>query len=150
MFGAMIKKTKKKSKNVAKKVGKKRVAKEKKIERTPAEVRKQLAQLVIEDAEGIAKAIIAQSKAGQFAPAKYAFEMAHVYPEVNDGSEATENEDCLARTLLKRLNIPETPVVADQDDDGETIPPAGIKGADEAKPQASGAEELEEKEVTVG
>lgn len=141
----MMKKKNKKRKTVAKKSGKKGVGKGKKIERTPAEVRKQLAQLVMEDAEEITSAIIAQSKAGQFAPAKYALEMAHVYPEVNDGSEATENEDCLAQTLLKRLNIPETPVVADQDGDFVTIPARAVEEEPEKAPAAE-----EEKEVVVG
>ena len=148
----MMKKKAKKSKAAVKKVGKKkRAAKGKKAERTPGEVRKELAKMVIAEAEEITNAIIGQSKAGQFAPAKYVLEMAHVYPEVNDGSEATENEDCLAKTLLKRLNIPETPVVADHDEDEDfvTIPPRAKNTEVEAEAKPS-VEEREEEEVPVG
>ena len=150
MFGAMIKKKSKKSKTVLKKVGKKRVTKGKKIERTAAEVRKDLAKLVKAHARKMTVAVIGQSETGQLAPVKYLLELAHVFPEVNDGSEATEHEDSLAQTLLRRLNIPTEPVVADQDEDVETIPAGVLEGANEAKAQASGAEELQEEEVTVG
>jgi sulfur carrier protein ThiS len=141
----MIKKKAKKSKAAVKKVGKKkRAARGKKVEKTPGEVRKELAKMVLGDAKAITKAVLGEGKKGQLATAKYVFEMAHIYPEVNDGSEATENEDCLAKTLLDRLNIPDTPVVADQDGDFVTIPARVEKKEPEKAP------EEEKQEVVVG
>jgi hypothetical protein len=142
----MIKKKSKKSKKGTKKVAKKQDA-ENKLEKTLEEVRKDCAKLIIDEAEEITKAVISQSKSGQLGPVKYAFEVAHIFPKVNDGSEATKDEDCLAKTLLQRLNIPETPVVADQDEDVVTIPPRAVGPTEESKPEASSAEE--EEEVTV-
>jgi len=147
----MTKKKAKKNKTAAKTTEKKKSAgKGKEAEKTPAEVRKQLAKLVLDDAEAITKAVLGEGKKGQLATAKYVFEMAHIYPEVNDGSEATENEDCLAKTLLARLNIPEKPVVADEDEeDFVTIPARAVEVEKEAKAEPEKGAEKEE-EVTVG
>lgn len=135
----MTKKKAKKSKKSAKQGGEK---KGKEIEKTPAEVRKQLAKLVLEDAEEITKAVLGEGKKGQLATAKYVFEMAHIFPEVNDGTDSTRDEDCLAKTLLDRLNIPDKPVVADEEGDFVTIPPRNVE---EEKAPAE-----EEKELVVG
>ena len=143
----MIKKTIKKSKTVAKKSGTKGKgkAKPKKGERTGAEVRKELAKLVKAHAKKMAVAVIGQGETGQLAPMKYLLEMAHVFPEGNDGSEATKDEDCLAKTLLDRLNVPDKPVVADEEEEFVTIP---ARKAEE--PGAEKAEEEKEEEVVVG
>lgn len=142
-------KGKSKSKKVAKKPGKKKVtAKGKKNEKTPGEVRKELAKLILDEAEEITNALISQGKIGQLAPAKYAFEVAHIFPEVNDGSEATREEDCLAKTLLDRLNIPDTPVGRDEEEDFVTIPPRKVVVETEAEPEKKSVDE-EKEEVTV-
>lgn len=72
----------------------------------PAQVREELAGMVKSDAKNIAAAVIDHAKQGELAPAKYLLEMAGVFPATNDGEQATEEEDCLAKTLLDRLNIP--------------------------------------------
>ena len=54
---------------------------------------------------------------GQLATVKYLFEVAEIYPASTDGSQATEDEDCLARTLLNRLDIPTEPVGRDDEDE---------------------------------
>ena len=147
----------KKNKTVVKKSGKKAVkkgkakgkAKSKKHEKTPSEVRKELAKLILDEAEEITNALIGQGKIGQLAPAKYAFEVARIFPEVNDGSEATREEDCLAKTLLDRLNIPDKPVGRDEEEDFVTIAPRKVEAETESEPEKSGKESAEEEEVTV-
>lgn len=144
----MTKKKAKKNKTAAKKTGtKKSAGKGKKVEKTPAEVRKELAKLILDEAEEITNALISQGKIGQLAPAKYAFEVAHIYPPVNDGSEATREEDCLAKTLLDRLNIPDKPVGRDEEEDFVTIPPRKVES--ESEPEKSGKESADEKEEEV-
>lgn len=143
----MYKKKVKRGKTVAKKSGKKGKgkAKQKKGEKTGEEVRKELAKLVKAHAKKMASAVIGQGETGQLAPMKYLLEMAHVYPKGNDGSEATKDEDCLAKTLLDRLNIPDKPVVADEDEEFVTIPPRPVE-----EPETQKAEEEKEEEVVVG
>jgi hypothetical protein len=51
---------------------------------------------------------------GMVAPYKFLLEMAGVFPQVEDGSQTSKEEDCLAKTLLDRLGIPDSPVVADE------------------------------------
>jgi len=83
---------------------------------------------------------------GQLAPAKYMFEVAGVYPPVTDGEQATQEEDCLAKTLLARLNIPKKPVQEEEDE------PAATGHVDEEKKseQASDKAGSEKAESDVG
>jgi hypothetical protein len=76
-------------------------------------------------------------------------EVAHIFPTVNDGSEATREEDCLAKTLLDRLNIPDKPVGRDEEEDFVTIPPRKVEVETEAEPEESGKESADEKEEEV-
>jgi hypothetical protein len=99
-YGAMIKK-KAKSKTTKKSTKKKKAA----VKRDPAQVREEIAGLVKSDARDITQAVIGEAKRGELAPAKYLFEMAGVYPPVTDGSQATPEEDSLARTLLDRITL---------------------------------------------
>ena len=85
-----------------KKSGKKKTAK-KKLD--AAQVREELAGLVKSEAKEITEAVMDQAMHGELAPAKYLLEMAGVFPPTNDGEQATEEEDCLAKTLLDRLNV---------------------------------------------
>jgi len=110
-------KKKSKAKAAAKKTAKKSGARGKKGEKTAAEVRKDISKLVKSNAPKMAKAVISEGVRGQLATVKYLLELANIFPEANDGSEATQEEDCLAKTLLDRLNVPDHPVVADQQDD---------------------------------
>jgi len=99
-----------------KKIAKKRILRSSKKELNPAGVRKDIAQMVESEATTMAQAVIDEGKKGQLATVKYLFEMAEIYPLSTDGSHATENEDCLAQTLLHRLDIPDEPIARDEED----------------------------------
>jgi hypothetical protein len=45
------------------------------------------------------------------------FEVGNIFPRGTDGSEATADEECLAKTLLRRLDLPDEPVVLDDEDE---------------------------------
>lgn len=95
-----------------------------KKELNPAEVRKDIAKMVESHAEKMAQAVIDEGEKGQVAQVKFLFEIANIFPAPTDGSIATTEEDSLAKTLLDRLNIPDKPVVADQDEDEVMVIPA--------------------------
>jgi hypothetical protein len=65
----------------------------------------------------IAQAVINGGKRGELATVKYLFEVAEIFPGVNDGNETTAEEESLARTLLKRLNIPDEPIKLDDEEE---------------------------------
>lgn len=92
-------------------------ASKKKKQTNPAEVRNDIAKIVKSGAKKITKAVMDQAMTGQLAPAKYLFEVAGVYPPITDGSQATSEEECFAKTLLDRLDIPDEPVSHDDEDD---------------------------------
>jgi hypothetical protein len=130
---------KKKAKGKAtKKTSKKGLSKSKK-ELSPAEVRKDIAKMVKSEAEEMATAVIGEGKKGQLATVKYLFEMAEIFPEVTDGSQASADEECLAKTLLRRLDMPDEPVMRDEED----LPKAAVA---QEKPAAKAEDEAEEKE----
>lgn len=96
--------------------------------------------MVKAEARDITSAVIAQAMNGELAPAKYLFEMAGVYPPATDGSQATTEEDCLAKTLLDRLGPERKPAVtedagsvkvetADEDEDSESTEPVRVVAA---------------------
>ncbi len=89
--------------------------------RNPAGVRNDIAKIVESGAKKITKAVMDQAMTGQLAPAKFLFEMAEIYPASTDGSHATENEDCLARTLLNRLDLPDEPIARDEEDEPRVV-----------------------------
>ena len=72
----------------------------------------------------------------QLATVKYLFEMASIYPPLADGSYATADEDCLAQTLLHRLDIPDKPIALDEEDE----PAISGKNAAEKKPDEKEAD----------
>ena len=111
--GAMTKKKAKgkTAKKAAKKSAKKgaptrRNAKAKKSD--PSQVRETIAGIVKSGAKGITEAVMARAANGCLARTKYLFEMAGIYPAATNGSQATQDEDCLAKTLLERLTPPRT------------------------------------------
>jgi hypothetical protein len=107
----MISKNKKaKSKTTAKKTAKKKSEAKAKPETNPAEVRKEVSKLVEAEAADMAKAVIEEARKGQLAPTKYLFEVASIYPPQTDGSQATPEEDCLAKILLDKLKLASKPV----------------------------------------
>jgi len=131
---AMNRKKTTKSKTTTKKTAKKNHAKAKR-ETNPADVRKEVSKLVEADAKEMAQAVIEEGKKGQLAPVKFLFEMANIYPPEQDGTQATPEEDCLAKILLDRLTPPAKPM--DTDEDGGQ----GCGGT--AKDEGTGAAEAE-------
>ena len=144
----MIKKKKaKKNKSTRKKAGKKASGvKRKKKELNPAEVRKEVSRLVEAHAGKLAQAVVGEGEKGQLGPVKFLFEMANIYPPPADGSQASAEEQCLAETLLDRLGLPKTPVVADELEKEETVLiPAEIR-EEQGKQASSKSEEESEAE----
>jgi len=116
-----LKKTAKKKKSRKSKPGKK--------ERDAKEVRHECSKLVKEDAREVTVAVIGEAKKGQLGPMKYLFEMANIFPQADDGSQTSAEEDSLAETLLNRLGIPTHPVVADEyEKAANEVIPAGWPG----------------------
>jgi len=120
MIKKKAKKTGKAGKAKAKKSAKGSSASRTKKQVDPVEVRKDIAKIVGSGAKKVAKAVMEEAMKGQLAPAKYMFEVAGVYPPVTDGEQATQEEDCLAKTLLERLNIPKKPAAEEDDEPAAT------------------------------
>ena len=123
-----------------------------KKESNPAEVRKDISKIVQSGARRIAKAVMEQATTGQLAPAKYLFEVAGIYPALTDGSFATEDEDCFARTLMNRLDLPDKPIALDDEDEMGKVGSSTAEGSVEAtesrtQPESSGGDEVESKDV---
>jgi hypothetical protein len=137
----MIKK-KAKSKTAVKTAAKKKSSKKTKKELNPAEVRKDISQMVKSEAKEMAEAVIGEGKKGQLATVRYLFEMAKIFPEATDGSQASADEDCLARTLLNRLDLPEEPIGRDEEDEPRASTSAAkmVPKGDEDETKNSGSE----------
>jgi hypothetical protein len=75
-----------------------------------ASIREQIANLVGSEAVGMVTTTIAEVEKGHYLALKYLFEMIGLYPAA--GADETPGEAALAKTLLRRLGIPEeaTPV----------------------------------------
>ena len=129
-----------------KKTAKKKSGTKKKKQIDAAAVRAELAGMVKSGAKDITEAVMDQAMHGELAPAKFLLEMAGVYPPVTDGSETSREEDCLAKTLLDRLNIPDEPVGRDEDEDYVTIPANISDEDDEQEGETKQAEAEKEKE----
>jgi len=99
----------------------KKSSKRTKKEFNPAELRRDIAKMVGLEAANMAGAVIVEGMKGQLATVKYLFEMASIFPASTDGSYATTEEDCLAKTLLDRLNLPDKPVGRDDEDEPRTV-----------------------------
>ena len=137
-----------KSKATKKTDARKKGSRKGKKDLNPADVRKDIAQMVDSQATTMAQAVIDEGKKGQLATVKYLFEMAEIYPASTDGSHATTDEDSLARTLLNRLDLPEEPIARDEEDEPRAAsadkPAAKPSGVDEGKDSGS---EMESGEV---
>lgn len=77
--------------------------------------------MVESKARKLVEAVINRGMSGQVAPVKFALEVANIHPHSADANQATKEEDCLAKTLLDRLGIPASPVIADQYDKEEVV-----------------------------
>jgi hypothetical protein len=137
----MKKKTKRKATKATRKTTKRASTLRSRKERNPAAVHNDIARIVESGAKKITKAVMEQAMAGQLAPAKYLLEMAQIFPKATDGSFTTADEESLAATLLRRLDIPDEPVMRDEEDMPKTAAPA-------EKPAAKAEDEVEEKEPT--
>ncbi|HTW58867.1 MAG TPA: hypothetical protein VMD99_12120 [Terriglobales bacterium] len=111
------KKANKTKKTAGKKSSKKKSSPKEGKEPRPAEVHKEVSLMVHEEAAKMAQAVIDEGKKGQLATVKYLFEMSGVFPPPTEKPEGTPEEDCLAKTLLTRLNIPLEPVHRDDEDE---------------------------------
>ncbi len=117
-------KKKAKSETAAKKPAKAKSATKSRRDSNPADVRKKVSKMVKEKAVAMAEKVIGKTAEGvpedlQLATVKYLFEVASIFPPEADQDSATEEEDCLAKTLLRRLNIPEEPIRRDEDEEDE-------------------------------
>ena len=70
---------------------------------------------MVEAQAGIMAQAVMDGQKGQLATVKYLLEAASIYPPSTDGSHATADEGCLAKTLLQRLNIPDEPIRRDEE-----------------------------------
>ncbi len=134
--GAMIKKKGKKSKATANKVVRKKKVSRSKKEKNTAELRKDLVNMVKENAPELVEAVVEEGAKGQVSPVKFLLELAGIFPvpeaEVN---APDKREESLAETLLDRLGIPKTPVVADEYEKGVeeiVLHPVGAKKEEES------------------
>jgi hypothetical protein len=112
------------SEAAAKKRAKKKSAKKDKKETNSADVRKRVSTMVKSKAMAMTKSVMGETQKGvtkdmQLATVKYLFEVASIYPPQRDQEAATDEEDSLAKTLLRRLNIPEEPIRRDEDEDAK-------------------------------
>ena len=152
----MIKRKGKKSKKASGKDTKK-AAKKKKVrkskpkkERDAKEVRHECSKLVKEDAREVTVAVIGEAKKGQLGPMKYLFEMANIFPQADDGSQTSAEEDSLAETLLTRLGIPTHPVVADEyEKAANEVIPAGLAGKEDGDEELEPEKEPDKPEIDV-
>jgi hypothetical protein len=146
----MIKK-KAKKKATTKTNAKKKGSTKSKKELNPADVRRDIAQMVDSQATTMAQAVIDEGKKGQLATVRYLFEMAEIYPPSTDGSHATTDEDSLARTLLNRMGIPEEPIARDEEEDPKAASgdkpaakPAGVDGEKDSGSDTGSGEQKKE------
>ena len=111
-------KKKAKKKTTGKAARKKKAGSKKPMD--PVQVRAQISGMVKSRAKDITAAVIGQAKRGQLAPARFLFEVAKIFPQVNDGEGATAEEDCFAKTLLARIDAPKKPAETDAGEEDET------------------------------
>ena len=143
---------KKKVQNKAKtKTNAKKKSTNSKTDLNPADVRKEIAQMVDSQATTMAQAVIDEGKKGQLATVRYLFEMAEIYPPATDGSHATTDEDSLARTLLNRMGLPEEPIARDEEEepkaasgDKPAAKPGGMDGEKDSGSDTGSGEEKKE------
>jgi hypothetical protein len=149
----MIKRKAKKSKkasgqNIKKAAKKKKIRKSKQKERDAKEVRHECSKLVKEDAREVTVAVIGEAKKGQLGPMKYLFEMANIFPQADDGSQTSAEEDSLAETLLTRLGIPTHPVVADEyEKAANEVIPVGLAGKEDGEDETEPEKVAEKAEL---
>jgi hypothetical protein len=89
-----------------------------------AAIRQQITDLVRNQAVPMVEITISEVDKGHYAAMKYLFEMIGLYPAA--AQEESQGEDSLARTLLRRLGLPEEPMLeAEIKKDGQPESAAG-------------------------
>ena len=144
----MIKK-KAKGKAKARKVGKKKgvsTRKSRKKELNPVGTWKDVAALVESHAKKMAAAVIEEGEKGQVSPVKFLFDVAKIGPPP-EGTEVTEEEESLAKTLFRTLNLPILPLPSDQEVEDTVVIPAN---ASAPKEEEQGEEEPEKEGINAG
>jgi len=139
----MIKKTAKR-KTAAKKAATKKGPVKSTKETNPAEVRKEVSKMVAEEATVMAQAVIDEAKKGQMTTMKYLFEMANIYPAVEDGEQATQEEDCLAKMLLDKMSPPRKAATDGAEDELEAETEGAKPDAGNSNAEAPGRELVKE------
>ena len=140
----MIRK-KAKGKKAAKKAGKKKgtstTRRHRKKELNPVGTWKDVAALVESHARKLTSAVIQEGeKKGQVSPVKFLFEMAKIGP-APPGMEASEEEESLAKTLFRTLNLPIVPLPTEQDEEDTVVIPANASApAEEEKEEDKSAD----------
>jgi hypothetical protein len=105
-----------------------------KKETNPSAVRKQVSRIVESQAAKMTRAVVGEAIKGQLAPVKYLFDMANIFPGQTDPEKAPEeNDNCLARILLDRIEAPPKPETEVEDEPEEEEAADGEK-----KPVAAG------------
>ena len=97
------------------------------------ELREELKNQVGNDAPKIVTSLIDAAAKGSCGHAKYLFEMIGLYPAAALDQEDLE-EDSLAKTLLRRLGLPEDPVLETEVRSEGASQDAG-KGTEDSKPE---------------
>ena len=93
-----------------------------------AAIRQQITDLVRNQALPMVEITISEVDKGHYAAMKYLFEMIGLYPAATQ--EENEGEDSLARTLLRRLGLPEEPMLeAEITKDRQVAPAADVEDA---------------------
>jgi hypothetical protein len=77
-----------------------------------AALREQITNLVRDQAVAMVETTIGEVDKGHYAAMKYLFEMIGLYPAT--AQEEKPGEDSLARTLLRRLGLPEEPMLENE------------------------------------
>jgi hypothetical protein len=135
-------------KKIAKKTAQKKSSGKSKKKTNPAGVRKEVSRMVESGAVKMAQAVIDEGK-GQLATMRYFFEMASIFPPEANTDLADPEEECLAKTLLRRLNIPEEPIKRDDDEETEgSEEKISVPAVVEVAEKNSGVEGDEERKTT--
>jgi hypothetical protein len=83
-----------------------------KASRKPADlaaIRQQITNLVVSQAVAMVRTTMEEAEKGHYAAVKYLFEMIGLYPAATQ--EEIPGDDSLARTLMRRLGLPEEPML---------------------------------------
>lgn len=102
-----------------KRSAKKSASKKPAVEQKPVdiiEVRKQIQQIVGNQATSLVEAVLGEGAKGQVSPVKYLFDLTGISAKVPEPEQEEPEKEYLAHMLLKRLGIPIEPVHKEEED----------------------------------